>query len=771
MSTKKKDMPAGNAAGKAGMPAGQPAGAVADGEQQQRNRDWSGRKVLTSVYDKNSGKFTNPLVEGQKYTFRSYAGKPQYEYYITGTYKGMDENGKAVFDDGNNGLSGKHEPLSLFENYDVYDYNGDYDDVDNGIWDFGGNRNHEDMQAYANGRREQAVAEKVTNESKTRNRDWSKRMPVSFDNAYDEKGNFVNNPLVVGKKYTMPRNDAFRHTGGFDYYMTGTYLGEDEGGISEFDVDNEDFILKGPSDIALGKIYEYDPNYDDTDRGVWDFYGNRDKMSIAKAAKKRREQAENGRQTPKAEQAGQQSATPDTPSTPSEVASEKEHIKKKRLAILDWLKKAGKKRDSVPVPASSNVTSPVSEPVDVSSNATATKQKAPKLPFVKKEKKMSGRKYNRELAKAMAKTREEYAATMAGQQKTEVAAGGAGTSKAERVEQPLAGRKNEQKKPIGNPANVPDPGIKPEDIAAQEAANAKWKDKPYVLADAGNIGDLFKQHGDVTVPQMVKDIMDYRREQGKPVSMEELLIMTEGLRKYGSDKTYKEVRKDKRRAEWAERIGAIGDVLKSIVNLGYAANGSALAPDAGKRSYDEERAERLRMAYDQLRRQDFDKWAGSLISNAHREQDQAYRRMIDDRNAAHQKRMEEIAAAKAKESAESKQRKESREAEKFKEEIGILRARRANEENKANNPNPKPRTASGGAGKSSGPKAMYYYQNEDGSYIEGNDIYNVYAAAMRAQGKTPKPRTSTRNSHGGSNNDGVTEADYNKVGIKTNSKK
>lgn len=112
--------------------------------------------------------------------------------------------------------------------------------------------------------------------------------------------------------------------------------------------------------------------------------------------------------------------------------------------------------------------------------------------------------------------------------------------------------------------------------------------------------NTYRVYNDLTPAQLLRDIAEYRRMEGKEIEAWEWPAILAGR---DPNQSEREARKEVRREAWANRINAIGDVINHFVNFGRAMGGNPIAQV--RDTYNPEQAARLRAAHENLRRQHY----------------------------------------------------------------------------------------------------------------------------------------------------------------------
>ena len=112
--------------------------------------------------------------------------------------------------------------------------------------------------------------------------------------------------------------------------------------------------------------------------------------------------------------------------------------------------------------------------------------------------------------------------------------------------------------------------------------------------------NTYRVYNDLTPAQLLRDIAEYRRMEGKEIEAWEWPAILAGR---DPNQSEREARREERREAWANRINAIGDVVNHFVNFGRAMGGNPIAQV--RDTYNPEQAARLRAAHENLRRQHY----------------------------------------------------------------------------------------------------------------------------------------------------------------------
>ena len=138
------------------------------------------------------------------------------------------------------------------------------------------------------------------------------------------------------------------------------------------------------------------------------------------------------------------------------------------------------------------------------------------------------------------------------------------------------------------------------------------KEHPWVLEN--DYSTMRNKYKDKKWSEIVNDVAAYRESTGKPMSLEEKMLM---LAQYDPTTSKKEETREKRLAYWADALNQLGNVLAHFYNYGRAKGGSPAAqvPD-NRSSY----SERLRAADMAMRQRGYNDYVNALANAQKRKQ-------------------------------------------------------------------------------------------------------------------------------------------------------
>lgn len=157
--------------------------------------------------------------------------------------------------------------------------------------------------------------------------------------------------------------------------------------------------------------------------------------------------------------------------------------------------------------------------------------------------------------------------------------------------------------------------IPPPDLTSDIAELASFQaSHPWVTTT--DYAGAYKEWKDLTPQKMLSDMAQYRKLNGGRLESWEIPAILAGRDPVESER---EVRRTERRAAWAERLNAIGDVLNHFMNFGRAMGGNPIAQV--QNTYDSGQAARLREAHDRLRRQHYADYVNALTQQYKHQED------------------------------------------------------------------------------------------------------------------------------------------------------